>query len=192
MEGLGRSEESMAKGHWLAAAWAAGAIMVAAGFAPPRTAVVDASIVFNDCVKKKDLERQTLEETRTLETRYRDLEKRHAALTQELKNLAEPEAQEPLLVERFTLELRMKRVKERDMPAVLRKRLERIESIRADIEKEVEKYAVANDLDLVLEKAFVLEGGPEGFRLPIVHFAKPEIDITKEITLRVNDLYRAR
>src|SRR5688572_20856946 len=110
----------MAKGPLLAVAWVASVFVAAAGFSPPRTAVVDASVVFNDYVKKKELETQTLGETRTLETRYRELEKRHAALTQELKNLAEPEDQEPLLIERFTLELRMKRVKERDMPEVLR------------------------------------------------------------------------
>ena len=182
----------MVKGRWLAVAWAAGVIGAAGAFAPPRTAVVDASVVFNEYARKKDLEAQTLGETRTLETRLRDLEKRHAELTRELGNIEQPEAQEPLLIEKYTLELRMKRVKERDMPEVLRKRLERIGSIRAEIEAEVEKFAISNDLDLVLEKAFVLERGPEGLRWPIVHFAKPEIDITKEITLRLNDLYRGK
>jgi Skp family chaperone for outer membrane proteins len=182
----------MAKGSLLAAAWAASIVAVGGGFAPPRTAVVDASVVFSDSLRKRDLEAQTLDDKRTLEMRYRDLEKRHAQLTQELENIAVPEAQEPLLVERFTLELRMKRAKERDMQEVLRKRLERIASVRAEIEKEVEKYAIANDLDLVLEKAFVLDAGPDGLRWPIVHFAKPEIDITKEITLRVNELYKSK
>jgi Skp family chaperone for outer membrane proteins len=183
----------MAKGRWFAVAWAASVVAAAGIFAPPRTAVVDASVVFNEYARKKDLETQTLGETKTLETRFRELEKRHAELTQEIGNLEQPEAQEPLLIEKYRLELHMKRVKERDMPEVLRKRLERIGSIRAEIEKEVEKFALTNDLDLVLEKAFVLDrGGSEGVRWPIVHFAKPEIDITKEITLRLNDLYKAR
>jgi Skp family chaperone for outer membrane proteins len=183
----------MARGVLCGVAWVTSLVVVAGTFAPPRTAVVDASVVLGDYAKKKDLEARALAARKALETRYQELEKKHAELTQELKHVGQAEAEDRILTERFNLELKMKRIKEREIPEMLKQRFESIEVLRAEVEKEIGKYATANDLDLVIEKAFVLDtAGPDAYRWPIVHFSKPELDITAEITLRLNDLYKAR
>ncbi len=52
--------------------------------------------------------------------------------------------------------------------------------------------AKAQDVDMVLEKVLTLdsEGTGPGSRWPIVHFAKPEFEITDEIAERLNSRYR--
>ena len=63
--------------------------------------------------------------------------------------------------------------------------------IRAEISKEIETVATARELDLVLEKAVTAElQRGAGFHWKIVHFSKPEYDITKEVTDRLNLRYK--
>ena len=69
----------------------------------------------------------------------------------------------------------------------------KLREIKEEITSEIEIYAQAYDLDLVLEKTVNAEGDPRGgvsFQWPIVHYAKPEIDITSQIVKRLNERYQ--
>lgn len=161
-------------------------------FGPPRLAVVDTPTVFANYAKKQALEQTSRSEKTKLEAKLESLECRRSKLAEELKHMEETQAEEKL-VEKFRLELKIKWLKENDLPAILKKNLEYVDVIRAEIENSIDKFAKAEALDMVLEKTFVLEtGGPVPLRWPVVHFAKPELDITGEIILRLNDLYSGK
>ena len=64
--------------------------------------------------------------------------------------------------------------------------------IREEISREIKIVAASKELDLVLEKSIrtkLLPQAPE-FVWAIVHYSKPEYDITKEVTGRLNKRYK--
>jgi Skp family chaperone for outer membrane proteins len=160
-------------------------------FKPPRTAVVDVSQIFEAYDKKRDRQEQFQAEIKVAEEKVKDLEKKVKEIAQELLNLETGDAKKDKELEKFSLERDIKDLKQSAMEQLRKKQSQYIEEIRDEIGVEINAYAQAQDLDLVIERTFLAEPGPEGgFRWKIVHFAKPEIDITTEIAERLNSRYK--
>jgi Skp family chaperone for outer membrane proteins len=159
-------------------------------FRPPRTGVVDISIVFEEYLKKLDRETEMKGETKAIEERLKELEKRYKEIQSEIGNLAEGPKKQERQLEKYKLELEVKDYKEREFKRLEEKQLRHVQEIRDEIEAEIQAYAKSNDLDIVLEKT--VTAARDGPRWPICHFAKPELDISREIVTRLNDRYRKR
>lgn len=163
-------------------------------FNPPRTGVVEISKVFELYEKKKDRQEQLQGETKVLEDKLKDLEKRYKDLLQELPNLEEGGAKKnEKTLEKVRLEIEVKSLKDRELKRLRETQFKYLEEIRDEISQEIKVYQKAQDLDLVLEQTVTAESDEagRGFRWPIVHYAKPEIDITNEIVERLNTRYRS-
>ena len=178
-------------GDWLSWGVLAMLAFVALGaaetFRPPRTAVVSISEVFDGYHKKVQRQEQLAQLRDALKQKIVDLEAQYDQLVEEIK-LTRGEAQAKKKLERYQLELKVETVKERDLAGLQTQYIEYLKEIRKEISDEIQQYAVAQDLDLVLERTVIAEGTPNarGFQWPIVHYAKPEIDITQEIVGRLN------
>ena len=68
----------------------------------------------------------------------------------------------------------------------------RVHEIREEIKNEIRVVAESEELDLVLEKAVSAENPRAGlgFHWAIVHFAKPEFDITQKVADRLNERFK--
>jgi Skp family chaperone for outer membrane proteins len=174
---------------WGVAAVLAALVVVGAAqtFRPPRTAVVSISEVFDGYEKKVQRQEQLAQLRDQLKQKIVDLEAQYEQLVEEIK-LTRGEAQAKKKLERYQLELKVETVKERDLAGLQTQYIEYLKEIRKEINDEIRQYAVAQDLDLVLERTVIAEGTPStpGFQWPIVHYSKPEIDITQEIVGRLN------
>ncbi|MBI4605876.1 MAG: OmpH family outer membrane protein [Planctomycetes bacterium] len=174
----------------------AGLLLVGAGqgalkaFKPPRTAVVDISEVFEGYHKKRDRQDQFQAAIKGVEDKLKDLEKRYKDLVAELPNIEPGEKADEKEDEKTLLEMQVKRLKNREMRRLRDTMVRYLQEIRDEITREIQAYAEAEDLDLVVEKRVMAEAGETaGFQWPIVHFAKPELEITKEIAGRLNARY---
>ncbi len=166
---------------------------VARTFQPPRTAVVDISQVFEGYDKKRDRQEQFQAEIKAAEDKLKDLEKEYKDLISEIGNLEEGERKKEKELEKFKLERDVKDLKQTEMKRLRDTQMKYLQEIRDEIADEIKTYAQAQDLDLVIEKTVMAETGNDGgFRWPIVHYAKPEIDISTEIAERLNVRYRPR
>jgi Skp family chaperone for outer membrane proteins len=164
---------------------------VVKAFKPPRTAVVDVTQVFEAYDKKRDRQDQFQIEIKDAEDKVKDIDKKVKDIAQEIQNLEPGKARTDKEFDKLKLEREIKDLKQSEMDRLHKKQGEYINEIRDEIEAEISAYAQAVDLDLVIEKTFLAEPGPEGsFRWRIVHFAKPEIEITTEIAERLNSRYR--
>ena len=161
-------------------------------FTPPRVAVVDISAVFENYQKTIDLRSKLRLELDKLDARSKELEATYRDLVDELKLIEDPAARRKTEVRRYQLELDLKWHKEEEFKAIRQKQFNFLRQLKDEISAEIQKYAAARDLDLVLEMTVTAEPGPRspGFDWPIVHFAKPEINITSEITEILNRHYR--
>jgi Skp family chaperone for outer membrane proteins len=157
-------------------------------FKPPRTAVVDISVIFEDYQKKIERESDMKQQTKTIEDKLKDLEKRYKEIQSEIGNLAEGPKKQERLLDKFKLELEVKEYKERELKRLEETQLRHVQEIREEIEAEIQAYAKSNDLDLILEKT--VTAAREGPRWPICHFSKPELDISRDILQRLNARYR--
>jgi Skp family chaperone for outer membrane proteins len=177
----------------LGAAWITTLVLAGPGqFKPPRAAVVDTPAVFEKYEKKRVVEAKAIKERQDLDLKLKQLERQIEQLGRELDVVTE-DAAEAKLVERFSLELKVKKLKEKELPQLFKRQLSYADGLRQEIEAEIQKYADANGLDFVLEKRFLLDvGGSLPFQFPVVHYAKPEFEITDEIALKLNDLYKAK
>lgn len=161
-------------------------------FHPPRTAVVEIAKVFEQYDKKKDRQEQLQSDTKVVEDKLKDIEKRYKELIQELPNLEEGPKKNDKTLEKVRLEIEVKSLKDRELKRLRDTQFKYLEEIRDEITKEIQVYAKAQDLGLVLEKTVTAESeeAGRGFHWPIVHFAQPEIDITSEIVEKLNTRYR--
>ena len=157
-------------------------------FKPPRAAVVDISVIFEDYQKKIDRESEMKEQTKGIEEKLKELEKRYKEIQSELGNLAEGPKKREKQVQKYTLELEVKEYKEGELKRLEEMQLRHVQEIRDEIEAEIQAYAKSNDIDLILEKT--VTAAREGPRWPICHFAKPELDISRDILGRLNSRYR--
>jgi Skp family chaperone for outer membrane proteins len=163
-------------------------------FAPPRLAVVDISAIFENYEKKADRQAQLRGDTEALEAKLKELEKKYKELLEELPHLEPGEKLTEKQIEKLKLELDVKELKGRELKKIREKYVEFLKELREEIKQEIEVYARAQDLDLVVEKNVTAEGEGNTPVIPwsIVHFAKPELDITVEITERLNARYKRK
>jgi len=171
-----------------------GALPQVRTFKPPRVAVLEVSRLFENYNKKKDSEAALKSESREEEKRYRDLQSRYRAALEELKNVenGSPKHRElTLRTKEFEYDLK---ILEQEVSRKLRERkMATLKEISLELSTDIDRYATGLELDLVLEKAVVAEGeNGAGFRFPIVHYARPEIDITDDLIQRLNDRYGPR
>ncbi len=161
-------------------------------FKPPSTAVVDIASVFEQYDKRRDLQAELQTESKALEAKLKELEEKYKAILQEIPLTEAKEAKKNLAVQKVALETEVEWLKKGELERLRQTQLKYIQEIRDEITQEIRNYAVAQDLDLVLEKTITAEGDGNfpGLRWPIVHYVKPELDITKEIADRLNRRYR--
>lgn len=164
-------------------------------FSPPRTAVVSISTVFESYEKKKDKQSQLQERMDVLKQKLEDLERDYNQIQAELKQLKQDS---PLYMqkslERFELEQRVTQLRNTELKELRQTQIKFLREIRDEITAEIEAYATAHHIELVLEREVTAESeaAGAGFRWPIVHFAKPELDISGEIAGLLNERYRKK
>ncbi|MEC7776383.1 MAG: OmpH family outer membrane protein [Planctomycetota bacterium] len=161
-------------------------------FLPPRTAVVDISKVFDEYQKQIDksaeLKAAVEKTTRLLDT----LKEGITIKEEELKSIKqESPTYVKILSEALELKRKFREAQKKGTADIAKQQTDTIKMIRAEISKEIETVATTKELDLVLEKAVTAElQRGAGFHWKIVHFSKPEYDITKEVTDRLNQRYK--
>ena len=161
-------------------------------FQPPRTAVVDTFEVIEKYLGKQELEKQLKGQFDDANQQLTDMERELARIEQELKILEEgtPEHRDRIL-DRTRLGLQFKDKKKKFGAELFRRRDEAIDSIRKKVETEITTYAVSHGVDLVIEKQIPIEGR-EGAKIniPIIRYVTPELDITNEIVVILNQRYK--
>ncbi len=161
-------------------------------FKPPRIAVVDISEVFENYGKKKDIESQLEAQIKGEEEKFREKEGELKATLEELKNVQEgTEKHQQLVLKKTKLELELKNRQKEIFNEFQEKQANALKEIRNEITGEIEKYAVAMEIDLVLEKKVAAEqkGNFRSGHWPIVHYVRPELEITDDIIKRLNARY---
>ena len=162
-------------------------------FKPARVAVVDIGEVFESYAKKKDVEARLEKEVKAEEAKMQGQEKEYKRLIDELKNVEEgSEQHKTLTLKKIELEYQVKNRQKELLREFQEKQLKALREIRDEITAEINQYAAAMDLDLVLEKKISAEGKGQAISWPVVHFVKPELEITQEIVKRVNAKYTPR
>ena len=161
-------------------------------FRPPRTAVVDISEVFDGYLKKQDLQKDLTNESRGVQSKFQALQQKLKDIAADVKLMQQGHKRNEKLVEKARLEIDAKEMENKEFQRLQQTQIKFLKEIKSEISSEIEIYAHAFDLDLVLEKTVNAEGDPRGmsFQWPIVHFAKPEIDITSQIVKRLNERYQ--
>lgn len=164
---------------------------IARVFQPPRVAVVDIAQVFELYTKKKDRKDEFDVEVKGLEDKLKSLEARYKQITAEIPSLEEGARKDELETEKFKIEQNVRRLKETEMNRLRELEVKYLQEIRDEIEEEIQGYSKALDLDIVLEKTVNAEmGRGAGIKWPIVHFVKPELEVTAEIAARLNGRYK--
>lgn len=161
-------------------------------FLPPRTAVVDISTVFDAYQKQLDKSGELKAAIDKATKQLDSLKEGIAIKEEELKSIKqESPTYVKILSEALELKRKFREAQKNSQIEIQKKQGEIIKEIRSEIAAEIEKVATAKELDLVLEKA-VTAGDQRGagFHWKIIHFSKPEYDITKEVTDRLNQRYK--
>jgi Skp family chaperone for outer membrane proteins len=161
-------------------------------FRPPRTAVVDISEVFVGYLKKQDRQKDLTNESRGIQSKFEALQTKLKEITADVKLMQPGQRRNEKLLDKAKLEIEVKELENKEVLRLQQTQVMFLREIKAEITSEIEIYAQAFDLDLVIEKTVNAEGDPRGgmsFQWPIVHFAKPEIDITDQIVRRLNERY---
>lgn len=161
-------------------------------FPPPRTAVVDTFEVIEQYKKKQELEAKLRAEVELAVKEVDGMESELKRVEAELKIVEEgTEDHKNLILKKAELQFRLKSLQEQVNKDMSQKQLSAIQEIRKEVELEIERVAKARELDLVLEKKIPLEGrGKISINIPIVRFATPEIEITREVARILNERYR--
>ncbi len=160
-------------------------------FSPPRTAVVDISLVFDGLLKKKDKEAEL--EVKS-EAAMKELEAKRRELIA-LQNEAELVPAGPQRAELITRtqkgKIDLKALQNKKFSEMNKEKLDIMRAMREEIDAEIKVFAEANDLDMVVQVAVTTsEAGTPEFQWPIVHYYRPEFDVTQQLIDRLNDAYR--
>jgi Skp family chaperone for outer membrane proteins len=149
-------------------------------FKPPRIAVLESSRLFDGFNKMKDAETRLKEDRK----RVKELKDQKRQAEEELKSV------QPFTKRHRELALRVKELEydalELEQGAG-RTFLESLSKLRLEVKTGIEKYAEGRELDLVLERKLVFQdenGGNSAF--PVVHYARPELDITSDLIELLN------
>ncbi len=169
------------------------AFRAAQEFDPPRTAVVDISEVFESYQKKLDRQEVLNEQSVALEAKFKELDGKIQQATSSIQLLEPGPKQDEKVLEKTRLEIERNKLRSEDLKKLRETQIRFLKELREEIAKEIETYREAFDLDLILEKSVTADVDPKaggGFRWPIVHAVKPELDITGQILSRLNDKYQ--
>tara|TARA_B100000809_G_scaffold262796_2_gene314606 strand:+ start:942 stop:1538 length:597 start_codon:yes stop_codon:yes gene_type:complete len=162
-------------------------------FLPPRTAVVNSSQIFIDYKKRVDKEAELKTAIEGVVSKLSAAKDQYAIKQEQLKSI---KRDSPAYLRAITTMIEL----EQKIAAVQKTRLTIYEErankptaeIREEISREIKIVAASKELDLVLERSIrtkLLPQAPE-FVWAIVHYSKPEYDITKEVTDRLNRRYK--
>ncbi len=156
--------------------------------------VVDIAEVFEKYEKRGDRQAELKADMKQLDDRLKDLERKFKDIVQELPQVEKRERKKELAIQKVGIELEVDFLKKEELERVRRIQIKYIQEIRDEITEEIRTYAQAQDLDLVIEKKITAEGDGNlpSFQWPLIHYVKPELDITKEIADRLNRRYRGR
>ncbi len=173
-----------------------GALLIAAAektpsFQPPRVAVVDISVVFDDYEKTQDLQKSVEKDKDELRKRVEELKIRHEELEAELPTLkANSEQSIAKNLEKTKVELEAQALQKTKLKEFNDKRRTFLAEITGQIRDTIKEYAEAHDIDIVVEHQVKMENESARFEWPIIHYAKPELDVTEAITGLLNNKYR--
>jgi len=162
-------------------------------FKPPRIAVVDVAEVFEGYAKKKDREAQLEVELKAEEKKHLTMMSEYKASIEELKNVEDgSEKHKELTLKKANFEYEIKAREKELMKEFEEKHFKFVAEMRGEILKDLETYAASMDIDMVIEKKVVTPGKTprQGSQWPIVHYAKPELDITQDLIKRLNAQYK--
>lgn len=161
-------------------------------FRPPRTAVVDISDIFDQYEKKKVVEGNLKANVEKAEKEFEAMKKEIDRIEAELKIVQEgSEEHRNLVVRRTDLQFKMRDFQKTTLNNLRSQELDALRVIRDEIVREIERYAKGRELDLVIEKKIAAGNrGENPINWPIVHFSRPEIDITAEIIAILNAQYK--
>ncbi len=162
-------------------------------FKPPRIAVVDVAEVFEGYAKKKDRETQLEVELKAEEKKHQALIAEYKALVEELKNVEDgTEKHKEVTLKKVNSEYEIKNREKELMKEFEEKHFKFVGEMRGEILKDLESYAASMEIDLVLEKKVVTPGKTprQGSQWPVVHYVKPELDITQDLIKRLNAQYK--
>ncbi len=159
-----------------------------AAFRPPRTAVVDIYEVFENFNKKLTMEKELEKEAGQAQAAYRNLQDRLKAVEDDLIVTSEgTKDHDDLIIHKTKLGLEINKFQKNQTAEFQKKHMMAVRTIREEIAAEIQRYAEAHELDMVLEKRFSAEArGLLPVKWPIVHFVRPEIEITGEIIKILN------
>lgn len=162
-------------------------------FLPPRTAVVDSPRIFTDYNKRVDKEAELKAALEGIASELSKARDQYQIKQEQLKSI---KRDSPAYLRTVTsmVELEQKIAETQKAKRVIyeEKANKPTAEIRGEISREIEIVAASKELDLVLEKAIkakLIPQAPE-FIWAIVHYSKPEYDITKEVTDRLNKRYK--
>ena len=159
-------------------------------FKPARVAVVDIAEIFENYEKKKDLEKRLELEIKEEEKKFQEQQKEFEKLKEEMKNLqAGTDKHKDLTLRIGGLEYELKSRQQSLIKQFQEKQMSALKTIREEITADIKKYAEGLDLDIILEKQVAADSKGGSLRWPIVHFAKPELEITSDIVTRLNTQY---
>jgi Skp family chaperone for outer membrane proteins len=163
------------------------------GFLPPRTAVVEINAIFSGFEKKRVREEQLVAQLQDLKGILEKLKQEDKDLELELRQLKEDsEIYLEKLQRKLELQFTAKKLQATELKALEQKQLEFLREIQDEIAKEIAAFARAHNLDLVFDRTVSLQvdASSPPFRWPLVHYSKPELDITQEITKRLNEKHK--
>jgi Skp family chaperone for outer membrane proteins len=182
----------------LGAALAVGFVSIGAAawkkFRAPITTVVDISLVFDGYDKKKDLETTLAKQKEGVQGQLDRLKDEYTQLKTDLEQLEKGSAGYTQKILRKTeIELRILEIQDGDVKVLLEKQGAFLRELRDEIGAEIQAFAKANEIDLVVERRVIAEaeGGTVGIRWPIIHFAAPDLDITDAVLRQLNAKYAA-
>jgi Skp family chaperone for outer membrane proteins len=161
-------------------------------FKPARIAVVDIAGVFENYQKKKDIEARLEAEAKVEEKKFQKMDSDFKALIEELKNVQEgSDKHKELTLKKTQLEYEIKNRQKELLKEFQEKQLGALREIRGEIVSDIEKYAASMEIDLVLEKKVPADNQQKIQAVPwvVVHYVKPELEITDDIVKRLNAQY---
>ena len=152
-------------------------------FRPPRTAVVDIYEVFENFNKKLTMEKKLEKEAEQAQAAFSNLRNRLKTVEEELAvTSAGTKEHDDLVIQKTKLGLELTNFQKNETAEFQKKHMRAVKAIREEIAAEIQRYAEAHELDMVLEKRFSAEArGLLPVKWPIVHFVRPEIEITGEL-----------
>lgn len=162
-------------------------------FLPPRTAVVDSPRVFMEYQKRVDKEAELNVALKEIAGKLSKAGEQYEIKKEQIKSIKrDSPAYLKAITKMVELEQLIAETQKSKRVIFQEKGNKPSEEIRAEIAREIDIVAASRELDLVLEKAIktkLLPQAPE-FIWAIVHYSKPEYDITKEVTDRLNKRYK--